>query len=272
MIALSAITGVAILGILLDQTSNKEKESFVEFETEVSDPSELKKSDINDNNYEMKLETVSGKTNMVVKSIVNDFVPQATNQNMVGIFDNEPTPHLTKLGNFTGTDNLFWKSKKETSEFFVPKQDDVLPIDKSDNVRLENNRFTQSMTKRHDMKPTEALQIGPGINVSETEAAGNGGFNAGISTVVIPTLAPNTVRKTPALSSVVAGNKSQISTTGAMRLCGLQKLETDDKKDTFNVYVGSSGNGKVIKNEYRSIVGPVKNQKEQINYSFGQLS
>jgi len=86
----------------------------------------------------------------------------------------QSTPYQTKLSSFTGLDDNYL-SKKEAGPMFSPAEQQQNWVFKTPVLREEMSQFTQSLSKsRNDLKPIQAEQVGPGLNLDPKIAAVGG--------------------------------------------------------------------------------------------------
>ena len=127
----------------------------------------------------------------------NNFVPYLTKstQNMAGTgvqsgnynhsdktykdqvntgFANE-TPHATRLGIYTGRDEMNPKKSEahKPTYRFKPNETTDSYVNGMPVTRPEENRYEIS-TQRHDLKPCEQIRVGPGLNCAEDSPACDG--------------------------------------------------------------------------------------------------
>lgn len=87
-------------------------------------------------------------------------------------FANE-SPFLDKLQTFTGLDSTYLH-KRETGPHFSPAEQQTGWVTGMPLVREDEDRFTMSLTKRHDLAPTEKIMVGPGIDLDPSIPASGG--------------------------------------------------------------------------------------------------
>jgi hypothetical protein len=88
----------------------------------------------------------------------------------------QSTPNQTLLSVFTGIDDNYMH-KRETGPFFSPAETQTGWVYGSPLIRPDDDRFTPSLSNiRNDLKPVEAIQVGPGLNLDPSVPA-TGGFH-----------------------------------------------------------------------------------------------
>jgi len=154
-----------------------------------------KKSEINNwNNY--KDQALTSFSDKPLKDYIhNNFVPFGNvKQNMAGTglkngnykhgkdgvntgYDNK-TPYQAKLGKFTGQDSTQpLKSIAHTpGSIFKPHETIDSDVFGTPLVRPDTDRFLNSNSKRHDMKPCESISVGRGLGLS-ADAPGRPGYH-----------------------------------------------------------------------------------------------
>jgi len=274
MLSIGAIVGVTTIGFLLDSyNKNKNNEStrkyndypwkYVEsFETNEENnfltPTSINSPDnieaISNKNPEYALNTIERP---VEDFAINGMVPQSTKQNMKGtgvyqanwnsdnynLGNNYSTPANTTLSTFTGQDDVYMH-KREVPTMFSPlerRDRSSIPKDDPSNIRHLRDRYTTSITKKPDMKPFESIKVGPGININSESPNSGMGFNAGLSTEVLPS---NDCYKKTQLPGRVAGTKYQASNLPTS-MPGIGKVFNPDtgKEELYGVPNLKSGSG-----------------------------
>jgi hypothetical protein len=88
----------------------------------------------------------------------------------------DTTPNQTLLATFTGMDDT-WMHKRETGPFFSPAETQTGWVYGMPLFRPDMDRYTESLNNfRHDLKPIESIQVGPGLNIDPSIPA-SGGFH-----------------------------------------------------------------------------------------------
>lgn len=87
----------------------------------------------------------------------------------------EETPYIGKLQTFTGLDDTYLH-KREVGPQFSPAEQQTSWVNGSPLARPDDDRYTVSLFKRHDLAPCEKEIIGPGLDLDPTVPA-SGGFH-----------------------------------------------------------------------------------------------
>lgn len=85
------------------------------------------------------------------------------------------TPYESKLNTFTGLDDTYLH-KRETGPKFSPAEQQSGWVYGMPAFRPDEDRYKQSLFIRNDLRPCEAQQVGPGLNVGSNIPA-TGGFH-----------------------------------------------------------------------------------------------
>lgn len=90
------------------------------------------------------------------------------------------TPYTQKLGHFTGRDEL----RPRKSDAHAPNQRFLAHESQRSNVsggqvfRPDNDRYANPTGKRHDLKPVEAVRVGPGLGIPANQPHHGGGYQS----------------------------------------------------------------------------------------------
>ncbi len=238
------------------------------------------------------------KTRPITDFVHNNMVPfygAAVKQNMAGTgvasgnyidgvhvdsgFDEE-TPYVNKLQTFTGMDDTYLH-KRETGPQFSPAEQQSGWVYGSPLARPDDDRYTVSLFKRHDLAPCEKEIIGPGLDLDPSIPA-SGGFHD------FTRVMPNNVNdyKMHQLEGRVItqgwqlGGKEPTAYPGA----GLEQdssrgvpknrpnsFWTQTRYPTMTTKTSPSIQGDFILPDYDVDKRPGNANREQINYGFGSI-
>lgn len=100
--------------------------------------------------------------------------------NYQAVQDGSPTQRF--LNTYSGVNNIDWKSKatRQEGQLFSPDERGPQNVFGNPVQRMDVERLIDPLAKRHDLKPTESVKVGPGIGTSPDLAAGTDGFHWGM--------------------------------------------------------------------------------------------
>lgn len=96
-----------------------------------------------------------------------------TNGSDVKVGNSNETPFKARLNAFTGTSPTY-RHKREVANMFSPMEQQTGWVNGKPLIRPDLDRYKQSIWNRHGEKPTEPIQVGPGLNLDPRVAAAGG--------------------------------------------------------------------------------------------------
>lgn len=250
----------------------------------------------NDPTSEMLLDMKSRPMTDFTHNNMVPFYGAAVKQNMAGTgvssgnyidgvnvnsgFDDE-TPYVNKLQTFTGLDDTYLH-KREIGPKFSPAEQQTGWVNGSPLARPDDDRYTVSLFKRHDLAPCEKEIIGPGLDLDPSVPA-SGGFHE------FTRVMPNNVNdyKMHQLEGRVITQGWQlggqeptaypgagISVNDSAR--GVTKNRpnsfwTQARYPTMTTKASPSVQGDLVIPDYDVAKRPGNANREQINYGFGSI-
>ena len=195
----------------------------------------------------------------------------------------DASPFLDKLNRYTGLDENYLH-KREVGPQFSPAEQQTGWVHGSPDFRPDTDRYTQSLFVRNDLRPCEAEQVGPGLDLDPSIPA-QGGFQQ------FTRVMPNNVNdyKANQLENRVINQQFQLggqeptslpgiggSLNGAMGGSGVAKNRPNRFWDqtrypTMTTKVSNSIVGDEIRPDYELSKRPNNAAREQINYGFGTV-
>jgi hypothetical protein len=250
----------------------------------------------NDPTSEMLLDM---KTRPMTDFLHNNMVPfygAAVKQNMAGTgvasgnyidgvnvnsgFDDE-TPYVNKLQTFTGLDDTYLH-KREIGPKFSPAEQQTNWVNGSPLARPDDDRYTVSLFKRHDLAPCEQEIVGPGLDL-DPSIPSSGGFHE------FTRIMPNNVNdyKMHQLEGRVitqgwqlggqeptaypgAGTSTNDSSRGVTKNRP-NSFWTQARYPTMTTKASPSVQGDLVIPDYDVAKRPGNANREQINYGFGSI-
>jgi len=250
----------------------------------------------NDPTSEMLLDMKSRPMTDFTHNNMVPFYGAAVKQNMAGTgvssgnyidginvnsgFDDE-TPYVTKLQTFTGLDDTYLH-KREIGPKFSPAEQQTGWVNGSPLARPDDDRYTVSLFKRHDLAPCEKELIGPGLDLDPSVPA-SGGFHD------FTRIVPNNVSdyKMHQLEGRVItqgwqlGGQEPTAYPGAGSTVndsdrGVTKNRpnsfwTQSRYPTMTTKASPSVQGDLVIPDYDVAKRPGNANREQINYGFGSI-
>lgn len=250
----------------------------------------------NDPTSEMLLDMKSRPMTDFTHNNMVPFYGAAVKQNMAGTgvasgnyidgvnvnsgFDDE-TPYVNKLQTFTGLDDTYLH-KREIGPKFSPAEQQTGWVNGSPLARPDDDRYTVSLFKRHDLAPCEKEIIGPGLDLDPSVPA-SGGFHD------FTRVMPNNVNdyKMHQLEGRVitqgwqlggqeptaypgAGSSANDSARGVTKNRP-NSFWTQARYPTMTTKASPSVQGDLVIPDYDVAKRPGNANREQINYGFGSI-
>lgn len=195
------------------------------------------------------------------------------------------TPYQNKLATFTGLDDTYLH-KREVGPLYSPAEQQMGWVYGSPSFRPDDDRYSQSIVYRNDLKPCEPEMVGPGLAL-DAEIPAAGGFHD--QTRVLP----NNVNdyKANQLEGRVKAGKWQlggaeptaypgVGVSGDLRdnrnIPGVvknrpNKFWTQERRPTMTAKVGFVDDKELLRPDYNVSKRPNNALRSQTNYGFGEL-
>jgi len=250
----------------------------------------------NDPTSEMLLDMKSRPMTDFTHNNMVPFYGAAVKQNMAGTgvssgnyidginvnsgFDDE-TPYVTKLQTFTGLDDTYLH-KREIGPKFSPAEQQTGWVNGSPLARPDDDRYTVSLFKRHDLAPCEKELIGPGLDLDPSVPA-SGGFHD--FTRIVPNnvsdYKPHQLEGRVITQGWQLGGQEPTAYPGAGSTVndsdrGVTKNRpnsfwTQSRYPTMTTKASPSVQGDLVIPDYDVAKRPGNANREQINYGFGSI-
>lgn len=195
-------------------------------------------------------------------------------------FANE-SPFLDKLQTFTGLDSTYLH-KREVGPHFSPAEQQTGWVTGMPLVREDEDRYTISLTKRHDLAPVEKVMVGPGIDLDPSIPA-SGGFHD------FARVLPNNVNdyKMHQLEGRVITQGYQLGGQQPTAYPGVGTAESkpygvpnnkptrfwaQPRLPTMTTKTSSAVTGDELRPNYDVTFKPNNASREQINYGYGTVA
>lgn len=195
-------------------------------------------------------------------------------------FDNT-TPFQHTLANFTGTDDTY-RSKREVGPMFSPAEQQTNYVYGQPLFRPDLDRYQQSISYKNDLKPTEPIMVGPGLNLDPSIPAA-GGFHE------FTRILPNNVSdyKANQLEGRVnagkmfsaglptaypgAGVDSNGKTTVGVPKNKPESYYTQTRRPTMASFAGGLPEQEMMRADWNVDKKPSNSAREQTSYGYGTL-
>jgi hypothetical protein len=189
------------------------------------------------------------------------------------------TPNQTLLSMFTGQDDTY-RSKREAGPLFSPAEQQTNWVFGQPLFREDDERFKQVLTYRNDLAPSEAIMVGPGLNLDPTVPAA-GGFHD------FTRVMPNNVSDYKANQLPGRVNEGRLLTAGLPTAYpgvggtqnksapGVPKYRpprdwSQARRPTMTTKVGFVNGEAMLRADYQVDNRPKNPQREQISWGYGQ--
>jgi len=194
-------------------------------------------------------------------------------------FDNS-TPYTTQLSTFTGQDSTYLH-KREIGPMFSPAEQQTNWVYGTPVIRPEDSRYETILKKdKNYLKPTESIQVGPGLNLDPSIPAA-GGFHE--FTRILPNNV-NNYKANQLPGKVVTGKYFSTGLPTSYPGIGVSHQEApgvvknrpesfweQSRLPTMTTKVGFQTNLDYIKSEYQVDLKPKNPTRDQTSYGLGNL-
>lgn len=185
------------------------------------------------------------------------------------------TPWQYKLSTYTGLDDTYLH-KRAAGPQFSPAEQQSGWVYGTPAFRPDDDRYTQSLFIRNDLKPCEQEMVGPGLGLDASVPAA-GGFHD------YTRVLPNNVSdyKANQLEGRVNSGKWRLGGEEPTAYPGLggkgvvknrpNKFWSQERYPTMTTKVGYADNQELLRPNYDVSKKPGNSKRDQTNYGFGEL-